>query len=85
MKRRIYADYKGERVFGEIDTDRILDEARGSVGFGDCVRLLNPVSSWMTATGAAKEATGRSDEDGWQFWRLSDTGERIIVLLRRTA
>lgn len=81
MIRRIYGGYGEARYEGEIDTERIFSEQHGPQGFGYCVRLLNPVSSWMTATGALKEATGRHDGDGWRFWRLSDTDEQILVLL----
>ncbi len=88
MIHGIYADYRGERYYGEIDTERIRPAgSRGPEGLGYCIRILDESgtrSSWMTATGAQGSITSRhgvSGSDGWAFWKLRETDEFIVVLI----
>ena len=75
----IYAEHGEWRYPGQLDDGLIIPDGRGE---GECVRLMDPLTDWMSASTAAERITG-TQVNGWFFWKLRDTGEYIDTVRRR--
>ena len=79
MIHSIYAEHDGYSYPAELDDRRMLRDGRGE---GDCVRALDPMSEWTSASTAAERITG-TQVNGWLFWKLRGTHMSIDVLRSR--